>query len=109
MLIEVERKLCSHENAHDNDGSIAVTGRVQGRVQRVSFRYSMQQAALDRGVFGWVRNLPDRSVAFHIQGRKEAVDAMVRWCRSGPAFARVDLLDVEPAEPEEFHTFEILT
>ncbi len=87
---------------------VAVTGCVRGRVQGVGFRYSMQSTATGLGVAGWVRNLPDRSVAFHAQGSREAVDAFLSWSRSGPAFARVDEVDVEPCDVRRFESFEVL-
>ena len=81
---------------------------MRGRVQRVAFRYSMQRTAIDLGVTGWVRNLLDRSVAFHAEGSKEAVDALLNWSRSGPAIARIDAVEVESCEVQNFDSFEIL-
>ena len=86
----------------------AITGIVRGRVQGVSFRYSMQQAAADFNVSGWVRNLPDRSVSFHAEGEAASVDALLCWVRSGSTFARVDEVDTKCAEIECLTSFEIL-
>ena len=93
----------------DDRPTKAITGTVRGRVQGVSFRYSMQQAAVGLNVNGWVRNLPDRSVAFHAEGEAAAVDALVRWAHSGPAFARVDEVDTTRAEIAGLTIFEILS
>ncbi len=87
---------------------VAVTGCVRGRVQGVAFRYSMQRTAAGLGVAGWVRNLPDRSVAFHAEGSKDAVDALLHWSQSGPTFARVDAVDVEPCDVGHLESFEVL-
>ena len=87
---------------------VAVTGCVRGRVQGVSFRYSMQQAATELGVAGWVRNLPDRSVAFHAEGPEDAVDALLSWSQSGPAFARVDEVNVERCDVSHLDSFLVL-
>ncbi len=87
---------------------MAITGCVRGRVQGVWFRYSMQQTAVELGVVGWVRNLPDQSVAFHAEGPKAAVDALVDWSRSGPALARVDAVDAESCSAHRFESFDIL-
>ena len=81
---------------------------MRGRVQGVAFRYSMQRTAIDLGVNGWVRNLLDRSVAFHAEGSKEAVDALLNWSRSGPAIARIDAVEVESCKVQNFDSFEIL-
>lgn len=67
----------------------AVRANVTGRVQGVAFRYSTAEQANSLGVSGWVRNEPDGSVALHAEGADQAVDALVEWCRSGPALARV--------------------
>lgn len=87
---------------------VAVTGCVQGRVQGVGFRYSMRQTAIDLGLAGWVRNLPDRSVAFHAEGPRDAVAELVNWSRTGPTFARVDEVDAAACEVGHFDSFEIL-
>jgi acylphosphatase len=76
----------------------AVDLTVTGRVQGVSFRMYAEQAAARVGVAGWVRNEPDGSVAAHVEGEPDAVDAFVHWCRQGPRFARVSGVDVRPAD-----------
>lgn len=75
----------------------AVSGRVSGRVQGVSFRATMQAQALRLGVAGWVRNLPDGAVAFYAHGSATAVDELLRWAGGGPPGARVDALEVQEA------------
>ena len=101
-MIQMRRSLST------NAELVAVAGCIRGHVQGVSFRYSMQQAATDLGLAGWVRNLPDRSVAFHAEGPNDAVDALLRWCESGPPPARVDSVDAEPCEVHRFESFDIL-
>jgi acylphosphatase len=77
----------------------AVTVKVTGRVQGVSFRWYAVQEAERLGVTGWVRNEPDGSVAAHIEGDAAAVDTMVDWCRSGPSYAAVRGVAVTDAAP----------
>ena len=81
---------------------------VHGRVQGVYFRYETQKSALQSGVVGWVRNLPDGTVEAVLEGPKANVDTTLNWCRKGPPAARVDQLDVAwlPAEGD-YHRFEI--
>lgn len=86
----------------------AVAGTVSGRVQGVSFRYAMQRAADRFDVAGWVRNLPDGRVAFHAEGSKDALEALLHWARSGPPLARVDDLDYRPEAVSGATTFEIV-
>ncbi len=68
----------------------------------------MQQMAEQLGVVGWVRNLPDRSVAFHAEGTDESVDALLDWSQTGPLPARVDSVDAEPCEVHRFESLDIL-
>jgi acylphosphatase len=80
---------------------------VAGRVQGVSFRAYAEQEANRLGVRGWVRNEPDGSVAGHFEGDRDAVDALVGWCRHGPAFARVERVDVRAGNDEGATSFEV--
>lgn len=86
---------------------VAVRATVTGRVQGVSFRYYTQQRARELGVTGWVRNEPDGSVALHAEGDQEAVDALVEWCRTGPALARVRDVAVREATATGAATFDV--
>lgn len=63
---------------------------ISGRVQGVAFRWETARVAAAHAVSGWVRNLPDRRVEAVFEGPREAVEAVVDWCRRGPALARVD-------------------
>jgi acylphosphatase len=69
---------------------------VHGRVQGVFFRHRTKQEADRLGVTGWVRNMPDGTVAALICGDEKQLDAMTRWLRLGPEMARVDSVDVQP-------------
>jgi acylphosphatase len=79
--------------------SKAVDVHIRGMVQGVSFRAYTRQQARGLGVTGWVRNEPDGSVAGHFEGPERAVDALVEWCRQGPAYADVQDVAVSDAEP----------
>ena len=73
---------------------------IAGRVQGVDYRWSMQNEAGRQGVFGWVRNQPDRTVAAYLEGRRDAVEATLAWCWQGPAVAQVSAVDVAWCTPE---------
>jgi acylphosphatase len=68
--------------------------KIHGRVQGVYYRASMAQQATQLGIVGWVRNCEDGSVEAVAEGNRAAIDALLCWCRHGPAGARVDNLDV---------------
>ncbi len=83
-------------------------GRVEGRVQGVSFRAAMQRQAELCGVAGWVKNCPDGAVEFLIQGERRAVQQLLDWVRRGPPGASVDALNVAETDPApELRGFEI--
>ena len=68
---------------------------VKGLVQGVCFRQYTQETAISLNVTGWVRNLPDGSVAGCFEGDEKDVLALIDWCRRGPQWARVDKVLVE--------------
>ncbi|HET6166168.1 MAG TPA: acylphosphatase [Marmoricola sp.] len=76
----------------------AVDVRITGMVQGVSFRAYTREQARGLGVSGWVRNEPDGSVSGHFEGPGRAVDALVEWCRHGPAYADVEHVEVTRGE-----------
>ena len=80
---------------------------VHGQVQGVSFRDSCRAEAREAGVAGWVRNEGDGSVRAHLEGDPDAVDRVVDWCRSGPAHADVDHVDVRQVDVDDLQGFRI--
>jgi acylphosphatase len=81
---------------------------VKGIVQGVNFRYYTQRQAIRYNVTGWVRNLPDGSVAALFEGEEQDVEAMVQWCHHGPPSSQVTELIVQPEEYQgEFSSFSI--
>ena len=72
---------------------------VTGRVQGVFFRASTQEKALQFGVKGFARNLPDGSVEVLACGSADQVTALVDWLWQGPPLAKVSdvrCLDMQP-------------
>jgi protein-L-isoaspartate(D-aspartate) O-methyltransferase len=89
-------------------GMKSVDVRVSGVVQGVYYRASARREGALRGLRGWVSNQSDGSVALHLEGSDEAVDAMLDWCREGPPAARVSRLTVSDAPADEtLHGFEV--
>ncbi|UCD90426.1 MAG: acylphosphatase [Desulfobacterales bacterium] len=81
---------------------------ISGRVQGVFFRLETRQAAQRYGVFGWVKNQMDGTVAAVFEGPKESVDSILEWCKQGPPHARVEHVAVEWEDyTGEFNSFDI--
>ena len=72
---------------------------VSGTVQGVRYRASTRDAAKDRGVAGWVRNLDDGRVEAVFEGPEEDIEAMIEWCHTGSAMAAVDDVEVSYEDP----------
>lgn len=67
---------------------------ISGRVQGVGYRESMRREAERLGVTGWVRNRRDGGVEAVVDGRVEALDAIIAWARRGPRSAHVVTVEV---------------
>jgi acylphosphatase len=82
---------------------------ISGRVQGVSFRVSMQDAALRHGVLGWVRNRDDGAVEALVQGEEAQVERLLEWAGVGPPGAEVASVErrrLEECPPQAgFHLF----
>jgi acylphosphatase len=75
--------------------------KLSGRVQGVGFRYATVDAARERGLAGWVRNLDSGDVEAVFEGAPPAVEDMLRWCHEGPPGSFVQQVQVTRDEPLE--------
>ena len=81
---------------------------VYGLVQGVFFRANAQKKAIELGLTGWVRNRGDGSVELVAEGEKEAVEALLSWCREGPKGAKVDKIEYSLEDFKgEFNSFSV--
>ena len=83
--------------------SITVSGVVQG----VFYRQSTKEKALELGIAGIVKNLPDGSVHILATGTGEQLNQLVQWCKVGPRNAQVTSVNVEKLEVQEYLGFTI--
>ena len=67
---------------------------IEGRVQGVGFRYWTEDAALELGLTGWVRNRCDGSVEALFSGNGALVAEMLDRCREGPRAAMVSSIRI---------------
>jgi acylphosphatase len=66
---------------------------VSGLVQGVGFRWFVARHARSLGLTGFARNLPDGRVEVVVNGPDEAVPALERLLREGPANAQVERVE----------------
>ena len=83
------------------------TLEVSGRVQGVGFRYSAQNQANKLGIKGFVKNRPNGNVILEIEGSALQLNAMIRWCRTGPPLARVEEVKEWSGEVKGYDRFQI--
>ena len=80
---------------------------IAGCVQGVWFRDSARRRAESLGVAGWARNRLDGTVEVWAQGRRDAVEALLDYCRIGPPRAIVERLTVDEVTPAELDDFDV--
>lgn len=68
---------------------------ISGNVQGVNFRYYIIERAKGLGIKGWVRNLPSGEVEAVFEGEEGKIKEMLKWCKKGSSFAKVDDVKVE--------------
>lgn len=68
--------------------------RIEGGVQGVGYRVWAREQAAGLGLSGWVRNRKDGTVEALFSGPEEAIDEMLRRCKTGPIQAHVDAVTV---------------
>lgn len=84
--------------------SIVVTGKVQG----VYYRQSTRDKALELGLTGEVSNQADSTVLIVATGELSQLEALIRWCRTGPPRSLVAGVFPKEVSLKQFGGFSIL-
>jgi acylphosphatase len=72
-----------------------LNARVEGMVQGVGFRAFVEQAAIARGLTGWVRNRWDGTVELAAEGPRPDLEDLLRVIRRGPRASTVRSVQIE--------------
>lgn len=80
---------------------------VIGKVQNVGFRFYTNKKAVELGIKGYVKNMPDGSVYIEAEADKIALDHFILWCKKGPTWSRVDELLIQDASIDNSKEFSI--
>ena len=78
---------------------------VRGHVQGVGFRYNAVRAAKNRGITGFIKNLPDGSVYIEAEGYRKELKDFVEWCLKGPG--NVESVTSDPYPPVNYGDFRV--
>ena len=62
---------------------------IQGQVQGVFFRLRTKQLAQELNLTGWIRNNSDGTVEAIFQGEEQALNEIIKFCKTGPSAANV--------------------
>lgn len=80
---------------------------MEGRVQGVFYRAETQKKAVQLGLFGWVRNLPDGRVEVFASGPEPALESLFAWLQQGPARAEVEKVEFTYQDYQSFADFSV--
>ena len=67
---------------------------ISGRVQGVGFRYWLQNIAIEKNIFGWVKNNISGSVEALIIGNEKEIKDIIKLCEKVPLSSKVDHVKV---------------
>ncbi len=82
---------------------------ISGRVQGVFYRANTKDVAREHHLTGWVRNCHDGRVEAVLEGGRNNVEKVIKWCKEGPPSANVTDLEIITEEATgEFSSFSIL-
>jgi acylphosphatase len=84
--------------------SIIVSGKVQG----VFYRKTAKDKAIEIGVKGEIKNMPDETVHLTATGTSEQLEKLIEWCKQGPPRAEVANVLVEELQVRSFDEFRVV-
>lgn len=87
---------------------LAYSLHIYGLVQGVFFRKSMREIAIKLGIVGFVCNCRGGSVEVFAEGKEEAINQFIEWCRIGPKGAKVENIDIHEQPLKNSQGFVIL-
>lgn len=76
---------------------------VTGRVQGVGFRWFVKAEARPLGLTGWVRNREDGAVEGEVEGRDDALEALIPCLEEGPSSAIVTNVEISEISDDGQH------
>jgi acylphosphatase len=83
------------------------TIKVFGKVHGVWFRQSTLGKAIELGLKGEVKNMPDGTVKIDAEGTEENLQKLLDWCHEGPEHARVEDISYNEGELKNYENFSI--
>jgi acylphosphatase len=87
----------------------SIKALVHGHVQGVYFRNFTSLKAIESGLCGYVKNLPDgRTVEVYAEGEKTGLEKLISHLKVGPSGAIVEDIEISRGEfSGKFNSFDI--
>ncbi len=80
---------------------------VNGKVQKVGFRFSAIEKALEWDLVGLVKNYEADKVHIEVEGEMENLQKFLKWCHVGPQGAEIKKVDFTSTEElQNYETFQ---
>lgn len=80
---------------------------VHGKVQKVGFRFSAIDKALEWNLVGIVKNYDNDKVQIEIEGELDDLQKFLKWCHVGPQGAKIEKVDYASSEElQNYETFQ---
>ena len=80
---------------------------IDGEVQQKGFRFTAMQMAYKFGIRGFVQNRKKHSLYIEAEGEDENLDQFISWCRKGPIGAKVENIEIQEGEFQNYQSFDI--
>lgn len=83
--------------------------KIYGLVQGVNFRYNIQNKVKELNLFGYVRNLGDKSVELIVVADDIVINNLLKWIKSSPGNTEVNnIVITKTSKIIKFDKFSIL-
>lgn len=89
----------------DSKNKVALQINAEGRVQKVGYRNSIMDYAIEFGIKGWVKNNTNGSVDIFAQGTQMQMDLFLEGCQKGSPLASVQKLHINEVNYKSEITF----
>ena len=81
---------------------------VSGKVQGVFFRDSTRRKAMELGLNGYAKNMPNGDVEVVAQGNEDKINSLIDFIKNNPGHSKVENIKISNKITENFKTFEAI-
>ena len=75
---------------------------ISGKVQGVGFRHWLCVKAIEKNIFGWVRNISTGEVEALLIGNDGDVNKLIKQCEKGPFSSKVTQVKIQDYQQEHY-------